>query len=115
MINKNIPEERIHIISRGKLDAIAPITDLVGMQKDRNAQFMIAEVEEVMLPYPGEPEGRLEAKPIEEGKFIIEREEKVETEVKVSTREYTVQKEIPSGRSQKRNMVELIVGNIYMS
>src|SRR3989338_8789615 len=47
ILDKGILEERIKIISRGKLDAVAPISDLVGMQKDRNAQFMIAEVEEV--------------------------------------------------------------------
>ena len=92
MLDNRITEERIKIISRGKLDAVAPITDLVGMQKDRNAQFMIAEVEEVMLPYPGEPEMSLEAKKIEEGKFLIEEEKKIESEVKVSTKEYTIQK-----------------------
>src|SRR3989338_4316189 len=54
MLDNGIAEDRIKIISRGKLDAVAPITDLMGMQRDRNAQFMIAEVEEVMLPYPGE-------------------------------------------------------------
>lgn len=91
MLEDGISEERIRIISRGKLDAVAPLTDLVGMQKDRNAQFMIAEVEEVMLPYPGEPK-EMEAKPIEEGKFLIEKDEKVESEVKVSTKEYTVKK-----------------------
>ena len=92
MLENGITQERIRIISRGKLDAIAHITDLAGMQKDRNAQFMIAEVEEAMLPYPGEP-AEPEAKPLEEGKFIIEKEEKVESEVKVSTREYTIQKD----------------------
>src|SRR3989338_10852492 len=56
MLDNGIPEDRIRIISRGKLDAVAPLTDLVWMQKDRNAHFVIAEVEEVMLPYPGEPE-----------------------------------------------------------
>lgn len=91
MLENGIDEERIRIISKGKLDAVAPLTDLVGMQKDRNAQFVIAEVEEVMLPYPGEPQ-EPEAKPLEEGRFIIEKEEKVESEVKVSTREYIVQK-----------------------
>jgi outer membrane protein OmpA-like peptidoglycan-associated protein len=91
MLDNGIAEERIKIISRGKLDAVAPITDLVGMQKDRNAQFMIAEVEEVMLPYPGEP-GAAEAKKVEEGKYIIEEEKKMESEVKVSTKEYTIQK-----------------------
>lgn len=35
---------------------------------------------------------RAEAKKIEEGKFLIEEEEKIESEVKVSTREYTIQK-----------------------
>lgn len=91
MLDKGISEERIRMISRGKLDAVAPITDLVGMQKDRNAHFVIAEVEEVMLPYPGEP-GIAEAKPIEEGKFILEEEKRIESEIKVSTREYTVKK-----------------------
>jgi nucleoid-associated protein YgaU len=91
MFDNSISEERIRIVSRGKLDAIAPITDIVGMQKDRNAQFMIAEVEEVMIPYPGEPK-EVEAKPIEEGKFLIEKEEKVESEIKVSTKEYVIKK-----------------------
>jgi outer membrane protein OmpA-like peptidoglycan-associated protein len=91
MLDNGITEERIKIISRGKLDAVAPITDLVGMQKDRNAHFVIAEVEEVMLPYPGEPEIP-EAKQIEEGKFLVEEEKKIESEVKVSTKEYTIQK-----------------------
>jgi hypothetical protein len=91
MMEKGIPESRIRIVSRGKLDAIAPVTDLVGMQKDRNAQFMIAEVVEVMIPYAGKvPE---EAKPIEEGKFIEERKEEVESEVKVFTKEYVIQKD----------------------
>jgi len=90
MLDKKIPEARIRIISRGKLDAIAPVTDLVGMQKDRNAQFMIAEVEEAMIPYEGKPpEG---AKLVEEGKFLEEKKENVESEVKVSTKEYMVQK-----------------------
>jgi len=91
MLESGIYESRIKIISRGKLDAVAHVADLEGMQKDRNAQFMIAEVEEVMIPYPGGPK-EAEAKPIEEGKFIIEKEEKVESEVKVSTREYVIRR-----------------------
>ncbi len=91
MLGNRIAEERIKIISRGKLDAVAPITDLVGMQKDRNAHFVIAEVEEVMLPYPGEPRVP-EAKKIEEGKYVVEEEKKIESEVRVSTKEYTIQK-----------------------
>lgn len=91
MLDQGIPEENIRIVSRGKLDALAPITDLFGMQKDRNAHFVIAEVEEVMLPAPGSAE-ELEAKPLEEGKFLLEKEENVESELQVSTKNYKVQK-----------------------
>ena len=91
MSERGIDEEQIHIISRGKLDAVAPITDLVGMQKDRNAQFMIAEVEEAALPYEG-PAPAAGVKMIEEGRYFEERHEKIESAVKVSTKEYTVQK-----------------------
>jgi peptidoglycan-associated lipoprotein len=80
MIDNGIPESSVKIVSRGKLDAVAHVTDLVGMQKDRNAQFMIAEVEEVMIPYTGEaPEE-------------ISEEKTVESKVKVSTKEYIVKK-----------------------
>jgi len=89
MLDNGIDGSRIKIVSRGKLDAVAPVGDLQGMQRDRNAQFMLAEVEEVMLPSAGAPQ-EAEAKPLAEGKYIIEKEEKVEAEIKVSTREYTV-------------------------
>jgi len=102
MLDKGIPQERIKIISRGKLDAIAPVTDLVGMQKDRNAQFMIAEVEEVMIPYPGKPPK--EAKPVEERKFIEEKEEQVESEVKVTTKEYIIKKNDSLWKIAEREM-----------
>ncbi|MCM8760928.1 MAG: OmpA family protein [Candidatus Omnitrophica bacterium] len=105
MLDNGIPESRIKIISRGKLDAIAPVTDLVGMAKDRNAQFMIAEVEEVMIPYTGpaggiegESDAKVSAPPIagatqiEEGKYLIEKEEEVTGEIKVSTKEYITKK-----------------------
>ena len=91
MLGKGISESRIIIVSRGKLDAVAQINDLVGMQKDRNAQFMIAEVEEVMIPYPGKPQ-EPGAKAVDESKYIIEKEEEVESLVKVSKKEYKVQK-----------------------
>lgn len=91
MLDNGIAEERIRIVSRGKLDAVAPVTDLVGMQKDRNAQFMIAVVEEIQLPYPQEVQGG-EAQPVEEGKLLIEKEEEVESAIKVSTKEYIVKK-----------------------
>ncbi|MDD5668575.1 MAG: OmpA family protein, partial [Candidatus Omnitrophica bacterium] len=90
ILDKGIAEDRIKIISRGKLDAVAPVTDLVGMQKDRNAQFMVAEVEEVMIP-SGE-QVPSEATPVEEGKYVEEAKQTLEGEVRVSTREYTIQK-----------------------
>jgi outer membrane protein OmpA-like peptidoglycan-associated protein/LysM repeat protein len=108
MLDSGIPEERIKIISRGKLDAIAPVTDLIGMAKDRNAQFMVAHVEEVMIPYSGKAQGASTAGDqgvttaesatpegatrIEEGKYLIEKEEQVESEIKVSTKEYIAKK-----------------------
>ena len=92
MLENDIEEERIRIISRGKLDAVAPLYDLVGMQKDRNAQFVIAEVEEVMLPYPGESEIPEEATKIEERKFVAEEEKDIESSVQVETREYVIKK-----------------------
>ena len=91
MLNQGIPPERIKIVSRGKLDAIAPLTDLVGMQKDRNSQFVIAEVEEAMIPQPGQIPPQ-EAKPIDNGKYLIEEKQDIESEVKVQTKEYTIQK-----------------------
>jgi|GEM_PF-4805929 len=45
MLSKGIDSGRIRILSRGELDAVAPVTDDSGMQKDRNAQFLVAEVE----------------------------------------------------------------------
>ncbi|HBG61949.1 MAG: hypothetical protein A2Y03_02995 [Omnitrophica WOR_2 bacterium GWF2_38_59] len=91
MIEKGVPEGRVLIVSRGKLDAIAPISDLAGMQKDRNAQFMIAEVEEILIPEMDKASLQ-EAIEIEEGKYTIEIKEKVETPAKVSTREYVIKK-----------------------
>jgi len=92
MLDHGIPEERIRIISRGKLDALAPVSDLVGMQKDRNAHFVIAEVEEIMIPAPPEGEEKKEATPVEEGKYIIEKEQDVTSEIQVSTKKYIIQK-----------------------
>lgn len=91
MVDKGISEDRIKIVSRGKLDAIAYVADLVGMAKDRNAQFMVAEVEEINIPYAGKPPE--DAKAMEEGKYVEEKEEKVESPVKVSTREYIIKKD----------------------
>ena len=88
MVARGIPEERIKIVSRGKLDAIAYVKDLLGMAKDRNAQFMVAEVEEINIPYAGDiPEN---ATVVAEGKYVEQVQEIVEAEPKVSTREYVV-------------------------
>lgn len=91
MLQQGIPEARIKIVSRGKLDAVSPINNLLGMQKDRNAQFMVAQVEEVMLPYEGPPQD-VQAQQVEEGKYIVEEQQRVESEVKVSTKEYVTVK-----------------------
>ncbi len=95
MIQNGIPQDRVRVVSRGKLDAISPVTDLVGMQKDRNARFMLAVVEEVMMPYQGEKGAAPAPENVQsmgEGKYLSEEEQAVESDVKVSTREYTIQK-----------------------
>jgi len=111
MLDNGIPEEKIKIVSRGKLDAVAHITDLEGMQKDRNAQFMVAEVEEVMLPTPegagtaAEPNIiPADAQKIEEGKYVEEKQETVEGEVRVSTREYTIKKDDTLSKIAQREL-----------
>ena len=91
MADNGIPESRIKIVSRGKLDAIAHVTDLLGIARDRNAQFMVADVEEINVPYAGTmPEGALKT---EEGKYVEEKSEVVESQPKASTKEYIVQKD----------------------
>ena len=78
MVKNGIPEERIRIISRGKLDAVAPVGDAKGMQKDRNAQFMVAEIIEVSMS--------------EWSKGTVKEVQEIAPEVKVQVTEYTVQK-----------------------
>lgn len=98
-----IPAERIRLVSRGKLDAAAPVTDLVGMQKDRNAQFVVAEVEEVMLPYQGPPQG-VDAVQIQDNVYLTQEQKNVESEVKVSTREYVVKEGDSLARIAQREL-----------
>jgi outer membrane protein OmpA-like peptidoglycan-associated protein len=74
--------ERIRILSRGKLDALAPVRDIVGMQKDRNAQFMIAEVEEVMIP--ADKASLFEDRQLEE-------KQEITGQIRVSTKDYVIQ------------------------
>ena len=83
MLERGIPESRIRILSRGKLDALAPTHDLVGMQKDRNAQFMVAEVEEIMIP--------ASQAALYEDKKVVEEKQVVESAVKVSTKDYVIE------------------------
>ena len=45
-----IDDSRIQIISRGRMNALAPETDEAGMQKDRNAHFIVAEVHQYPVP-----------------------------------------------------------------
>ncbi len=98
-----IPAERIRLVSRGKLDAAAPVTDLVGMQKDRNAQFVVAEVEEVMLPYQGPPQG-VDAVQIQDNVYLTQEQKSVESAVKVSTREYVVKEGDSLARIAQREL-----------
>jgi outer membrane protein OmpA-like peptidoglycan-associated protein len=100
---KGISPDRIRLVSRGKLDAAAPVTDLVGMQKDRNAQFVVAEVEEVMLPYQGPPQG-VDAVQIQDNVYLTQEQKSVESEVQVSTREYVVKEGDSLARIAQREL-----------
>ncbi|MFA5038788.1 MAG: OmpA family protein [Candidatus Omnitrophota bacterium] len=91
LTGQGIDESRIRIVSQGKLNAIAPVTDLIGMQKDRNAQFMIAEVEEVMIPYQGNAVSAGDALE-DETERKTEPPQVLESAVRVDTKEYTVRK-----------------------
>jgi outer membrane protein OmpA-like peptidoglycan-associated protein len=83
LLDRGVSASRIRILSRGKLDAIAPPNDIVGMQKDRNAHFVIAEVEEVMIP--------ASQAHLYQDKVIEEKEE-LKGEIRVSFKEYVIQK-----------------------
>ncbi len=82
LTQNGLAADRIRILSRGKLDALAPNNDIVGMQKDRNAQFMIAEVEEVMIP--ADKASLFEDRQLEE-------QQEITGEVRVSTKDYVIQ------------------------
>ncbi len=103
LTQNGLNSDRIRILSRGKLDALAPTNDIVGMQKDRNAQFMIAEVEEVMIP--ADKASLFEDRQIEE-------KQEITGEVRVSTKNYVIksgdtlwaiaEREYGSGKQWKR-------------
>ena len=90
MLKNGITEDRIKIVSRGKLDAVAPVKDVMGMQKDRNAQFMVAEVDEVNIPADQVPSQTANLQISDDGKYVVEEKESVESPTKASTREYTI-------------------------
>jgi len=105
MLANEVAPSRIRILSRGKLDAIAPVTDIVGMQRDRNAQFMVAEVVEIMIPesqrhlyedvsQPGEVlDGSRAPEQAEQagGASVVEPEvQEIESEIRVGFTEYTI-------------------------
>ena len=54
------------------------------MQKDRNAQFMVAEVEEVMIPAD-------KAEYFGEKPKVVEQKQELTGEVRVGEKEYTIQ------------------------
>ncbi len=81
LASQGVTSERIRILSRGKLDALAPKKDIVGMQKDRNAQFMIAEVEEVMIP--------ADKADLFENQQMEEKQE-LTGQIRVSTKDYVI-------------------------
>lgn len=91
MLQNGIAEDRIKIVSRGKLDAVAPVKDIIGMEKDRNAQFMVAEVVEVEIPANQTPPQDANLQVVSDGKYMIEKKEVLESETKATTREYTIQ------------------------
>lgn len=50
MHTNGIDASRIRILSRGEMDAIAPETNEAGMQKDRNAHFVLADAKRYPVP-----------------------------------------------------------------
>lgn len=105
MLDHGIDAERIKIVSQGKLNAIAPVKDIVGMQKDRNAQFMIAEVEEVNIPATQKPEDIApQAEKIDESKYLVKEEQEITSSIKASTREYIIQENDSLWKIAEREM-----------
>ena len=82
LVRQGLAPERVRILSRGKLDALAPSHDILGMQKDRNAQFMIAEVEEVMIP--------ADKAALYEDKKETEERLELQSAPRVSTKDYVI-------------------------
>jgi len=89
MIDRGIAPDRIKIISRGELDATAEPSDLVGMQRDRFAHFMIAELEK--SEYKSLPKAAAHAKQIDERTYMTQEKRMIESDILVTSKEYTVQ------------------------
>lgn len=50
LASMGVDERRIRSVSRGKLDAIAPVRDVAGMQADRKARFIVAKIQQFPVP-----------------------------------------------------------------
>lgn len=50
MAANGVPADRIRILSRGEMDSLAPETNEEGMQEDRNAHFVVADVQHYPIP-----------------------------------------------------------------
>lgn len=62
LTGKGIDDDRVKTVSRGEMDAIAPISDDQGMQEDRNAHFVVAELQNFPVALnvrQGDASGRL--------------------------------------------------------
>jgi lipid-binding SYLF domain-containing protein len=88
LIQNGIPSDRIEVLSRGKLDALASIGDLEGMQRDRNAHFVVADIQKEKLPtVPNQAAG---FQKVSDRVYIAQDEQKMESKLQVGRREYTV-------------------------
>lgn len=101
---KGVSPDRIQIVSRGEIDAMAPASDLLGMQKDRNAHFVVAELERQRLPEPPKPRANLKFEEVGERIYVGREERNIESASKVSSREYVVKEGDSLSRIAQREM-----------
>ncbi|MBF0253661.1 MAG: OmpA family protein [Candidatus Omnitrophica bacterium] len=90
MASQGLDASRIKVVTRGFEEAVAPPNDLVGMQRDRYAHFVVAELERAKLAAAPKPE--LKAEAVGDGLYIASEQRNVESGLHVSTKEYVVRK-----------------------
>jgi len=90
MVAKGVAPERVKIISRGELDAAAQSSDLEGMQKDRFAHFVVAELQRAKLAQAPAPGSGFQA--VGKRMYVGSEEKDIESGLKVATREHVVGK-----------------------